>query len=141
MDSSMKRPAHVRILGWKPEADGWLDVTVINPFASARQSPELRVPGGAVDAAERDKQRSIGGVAEAKGAVYLPFGSTVDGGLGLSALGLMSKLARKSSLRYDLDSSMSFARISFLVGYSLATSTCQMLEDQINFKRGHSFLF
>ena len=71
-DSANKRPADVRVLSWTPEEDGWLDVTVVNPFARSRLDQELKVPAGAVDKAERDKRDDTEEAAKAKGAVYLP---------------------------------------------------------------------
>ena len=99
------------------------------------------MPAGAVDKAERDKREDTEEAAKAKGAVYLPFGATVDGGLGLTAIEVVSKVARKAAERFSLDLPFGFSRITFLLGYCLGISTCQMLEDQINFKKGHSFVF
>ena len=84
-----RRPADVFVCLWRGTGDGWVDTTVINPFADMWAALAVSKPGAGVAKCEANKRRKAEGFALASGAVYLPFGANASLGFGPSAVQCM----------------------------------------------------
>lgn len=101
-----------------------IDISVVSPFAVARQAAAARAPGGAAEDAAKEKITSYGELPERAGMELVPMCIDSLGAWNAAAVDLLKRAARDWGKRFDIKASraipLAFSALSTILAQAVA---------------------